>query len=78
MNMNLEMHESDHFPGAGKMVRDQFPDLTKLIMDIYPTEFDGFRLAKGVEFKPFEIHTQLDDLDVNRVEFEAVNGKQWQ
>jgi hypothetical protein len=47
------------------MVRDQFPDVTKLIMDFYPSEFDGFRIAKGIEFDSFGNDHQNDLADCN-------------
>jgi len=56
MNMNRERRETsarNHFPGSGKMARDQFPDVTKLITSFNPSEFDGFGLAEGVEIDSF-------------------------
>lgn len=45
MNMNRERHDKgkdDHFRGV-----------TKMVMKFNPIEFDGFRLAKGVEIDSF-------------------------
>ena len=45
--------------------RDQFPDITKLIMIFYPSEFDGSRLAKGIEIDSFENERQNELADFN-------------
>lgn len=47
-----EMDKSDHFPSAGKMIRD-----------FNPSEFDGFMLAKAVEFDAFENKRQNEPAD---------------
>lgn len=72
MIFNHETHEKH------ETVRDQFPDVTKLIMEFYPIDSYGFGLAKGVEIDPFGMGTKTNlknarmVADYIRVEFEAV------
>jgi hypothetical protein len=46
MNMNRERYD--------KGIDDHFRGVTKMILEFKPIEFDGFRVAEGVEIDSFE------------------------
>ena len=52
-----------------------------MILKFNPIEFDGFRMAKGIEFDPFGMGTKMNPqiaqmgADYIRVEFESVEWR---